>query len=76
MIKEVQKTQIARLNSLLIFCPIMIYFATKNELSRNERILATVVGVGTFVTVYYAWNENRKKIAALEQEQNDSRGEI
>lgn len=74
MIKEVQKTQIARLNSLLIFSPIMIYFATKNELTKNERILATVVGIGTFVTVYYAWNENRKKIAALEND--DSRREI
>lgn len=67
MIEEVQKTQLARLNSLLIFSPLMIYFATKNELSKNERILATVIGIGTFATVFYAWNENRKLLKEVER---------
>ena len=66
MIEELQKTQLARVNSILIFSPIMIYFATRTELSRNERIIAAVIGIGTFATVLYAWNENRKSLKEAE----------
>ena len=67
MIEEVQKTQLGRINSILIFSPIMFYLATRTTLTRNDKILATVIGIGTFVTVFYAWNENRKTLNKLEE---------
>lgn len=67
MIEEIQKTQLGRINSILIFSPLMIYFATKNKLSDNERIILSIIGIGTFVSVYYAWNENRKKLNELKK---------
>ena len=66
MIEEVQKTQLARLSSIVLFPPLMIYFATRDKLSNNQRILIGLIGVGTFVTVFYAWNENRKALNDVE----------
>ena len=66
MIEEVQKTQLARLSSIFIFSPAMIYFATRTELSNNQRIAAALIGAGTFITVFYAWNENRKALKEVE----------
>ena len=67
MIEEVQKTQIARLSSIFIFSSAMIYFATRNKLSNNQRIVIGLIGVGTFITVFYAWNENRKALNKVEE---------
>ena len=66
MIEEVQKTQLARLSSIVLFPSLMIYFATRDKLSNNQRILIGLIGVGTFVTVFYAWNENRKALNEVE----------
>lgn len=59
---ELEKTQAGRIQTLLVFVPIVVFFAFQKKLTVPQRYFLGTISVITLATTSYVYLENQKRL--------------
>ena len=60
--QELEKSQAGRLQTMIVFVPIVVFFAFQTNLTTNHRFIIAFVGASTLVLTTAVYLENEKRL--------------